>query len=60
MKSLILRIAGLIILVAFCISCAKQTIDIKSPCVSESRGPCGPKKPVNDWWLKSTQEKNSA
>jgi len=26
-----------------------KTVDVKSPCVSASDGPCGPRKPVNDW-----------
>lgn len=35
-------------------SCAnKNVIDIKSPCVSLDSGPCGPKRPINDWWLKT-------
>jgi hypothetical protein len=29
-------------------------IDVKSPCVSTEDGPCGPKRPVNDWWIKGT------
>ena len=28
-----------------------KVMDIKSPCVSTNDGPCGPKKPINDWWL---------
>lgn len=35
-------------------SCANENvIDIKSPCVSLEDGPCGPKRSINDWWLKS-------
>jgi hypothetical protein len=30
-----------------------KVMDIKSPCVSTEDGPCGPKKPINDWWLKN-------
>ncbi len=29
------------------------TVDIKSPCVSLEEGPCGPKRSVNDWWIKA-------
>lgn len=44
----------LAILILFIASCSSgRTIDIKSPCVSGSKGPCGPKKSVNDWWLKN-------
>jgi len=35
-------------------SCSTKTVDIKSPCVSKNDGPCGPKKPINDWWLDKT------
>ena len=41
-------------------SCAAKTVDIKSPCVSNDDGPCGPKKSVNDWWLKNTKNPNTA
>lgn len=37
----------------FLASCSQHTIDIKSPCVSLEEGPCGPKRSVNDWWIKS-------
>jgi hypothetical protein len=36
-------------------SCAPKVIDVKSPCVSSEDGPCGPKKPINDWWLKNSK-----
>ncbi|MBU6139974.1 MAG: hypothetical protein KGP29_00250 [Proteobacteria bacterium] len=40
--------------ILFCAaSCNNKVIDIKSPCVSTEDGPCGPKKPVNEWWLKN-------
>ncbi len=42
------------------ISCKAKVIDIKSPCVSLEGGPCGPKKSINDWWLKDKiNNKNS-
>ncbi len=25
--------------------------DLKSPCVGAEDSPCGPRRPVNDWWL---------
>ena len=34
-------------------SCSTKVVDVRSPCVSNNDGPCGPKKPVNDWWLKT-------
>ena len=39
-------------------SCASKVIDVKSPCVSNDDGPCGPKKPINDWWLKNSKNNN--
>jgi len=36
----------------FMSSCSNKVVDVKSPCVSNNDGPCGPKKPINDWWLK--------
>lgn len=32
-------------------SCSSKVVDVKSPCVSNDGGPCGPKKPINTWWL---------
>jgi len=54
MKKIFLTLPLLVIL--FCAaSCANKVIDIKSPCVSVEDGPCGPKKSVNDWWIKKSQ-----
>lgn len=36
-----------------------KVLDIKSPCVSNNDGPCGPRKPVNDWWLKNNNNNNT-
>ena len=45
-----------IILLSVLLSCSacvgNKIIDVKSPCVSNDSGPCGPKRSVNDWWLK--------
>ncbi len=42
------------LLLFFITSCfGKNYVDIKSPCVASKDGPCGPKIPVNDWWLKN-------
>jgi len=38
------------------ISCSNRVVDVKSPCVSGKQGPCGPKKPINDWWLKDLKQ----
>lgn len=50
MKKLIIAI----ILASAIVSCSTKTVDVKSPCVSLEDGPCGPKKPVNSWWLNKT------
>lgn len=34
-------------------ACKNKVVDIKSPCVSLEVGPCGPKKSINNWWLKN-------
>lgn len=41
-------------------SCKSKTIDIKSPCVSADGGPCGPKKPVNNWWLENAKDSQAS
>ena len=41
-----------ICLIVIPISCSSKAVAIKSPCVSLEGGPCGPKKSINDWWLK--------
>lgn len=46
------KIISLLILV-FAVACSRKLVDVKSPCVSTDDGPCGPKKPINDWWLKN-------
>ena len=40
-------------------SCSNKVVDIKSPCVSSEDGPCGPKKPINNWWIKDLKKHNS-
>lgn len=44
-----LIIASLSLLISSC--SGGKVLDVKSPCVSNNDGPCGPRKPVNDWWL---------
>ena len=53
MKKTIIFLAAFLLVGA----CATKVIDIKSPCVSSDDGPCGPKKPINDWWIKNTKTK---
>ncbi len=49
-------IASIILLLTILSSCTKKMVDIKSPCVSiEQESPCGPKKPINEWWIKDGQ-----
>lgn len=47
MKRILLAIT--ILLLASCNS--TKVVDVKSPCVSLGE-PCGPRRPINDWWLK--------
>ncbi|MDR3078667.1 MAG: hypothetical protein LBU15_01370 [Rickettsiales bacterium] len=35
---------------------AAKVVDVKSPCVSGEEGPCGPRKPVNEWWLRGLRQ----
>lgn len=38
--------------ILFCVnSCSNPVVDVKSPCVSNEDGPCGVRRPVNNWWL---------
>lgn len=36
-------------------ACGTEKVEImKSPCASAADdSPCGPKRPVNDWWMKA-------
>lgn len=43
MKKLILLCAATLI-----VSCSTKTEDLKSPCVSNEGGPCGPRLPINN------------
>ncbi len=47
------------ILLMFLSACSNKVVDVKSPCVSTINGPCGPKKPINDWWLKDYKNHRS-
>jgi len=31
--------------------CSTKAPELKSPCVGAEGSPCGPRVPVNDWWL---------
>jgi hypothetical protein len=52
------NILVVILFLSFLTSCTNKVVDVKSPCVSKSDGPCGPKKPINDWWLKDHKNKH--
>ncbi len=32
-------------------ACSLPHSDMKSPCAGIAGSPCGPHRPVNDWWL---------
>ena len=56
MKINIKKLAAILMIFCFAFSCKDKIVDIKSPCVSLEDGPCGPKKSINDWWLKSSKK----
>ncbi len=51
MKKITTKISTIFLALILISSCSTKTLDIKSPCVSNDDGPCGPKKPINNWWL---------
>ncbi len=36
--------------------CSFPHTDLKSPCVGADGSPCGPRRPVNDWWLNQGED----
>lgn len=36
-------------------ACTLPKSDLKSPCAGAEGSPCGPRVPVNDWWLKNSE-----
>ena len=55
MKNLAMKLLFVTLIGIVTFSCKSKVVDVKSPCVSLEDGPCGPKKPINDWWLKNSQ-----
>lgn len=41
-----------VVLVLFALAaCDREKVEVlKSPCAGVDGSPCGPKRPVNDWW----------
>ncbi len=37
-------------------ACSSTHPDLKSPCAGNAGSPCGPRHPVNDWWLHPADE----
>ncbi len=52
MRNLALKLLFIALISITSTSCKSRVVDVKSPCVSLEDGPCGVKKPINDWWLK--------
>jgi hypothetical protein len=52
MKITLIKLTTLLVPI-FLFGCAKEYVDIKSPCVSTysktQKDPCGPRKPINKW-----------
>jgi hypothetical protein len=41
-------------------ACSLPHSEMKSPCAGIAGSPCGPHRPVNDWWMNSAaQDENS-
>ncbi len=49
------KIIAIMLFFGFAASCSSKVVDVKSPCVSKDGGPCGPKKSINDWWIKKSE-----
>lgn len=50
----IVAVLALFVLVA----CESEKVEVmKSPCVGLEGSPCGPKRPVNEWWLHAASER---
>lgn len=56
MKNVAFKIFTILLVTVFASSCKNRIVDVKSPCVSNEDGPCGEKKPINDWWLKNPKK----
>ncbi len=56
MKNVALKTFMIFAIAAVTFSCKNRIVDINSPCVFNEEGPCGPKKPINDWWLKAPKK----
>lgn len=54
------KLISILLVLFFAISCSQRIVDVKSPCVSLDDGPCGPKKSINDWWLKNSSNPQKA
>lgn len=38
-------------------ACESEKVEVlKSPCVGLDDSPCGPKRPVNEWWMHKKPE----
>lgn len=49
---------GLIVaaLLSMLSACSIPHSELKSPCVGADGSPCGPHRPVNDWWLNQREQ----
>ncbi|MCI5049440.1 MAG: hypothetical protein MRY32_03830 [Rickettsiales bacterium] len=50
----LLLILGLALALSACTSSRVEVL--KSPCVGVEGSPCGPKRPVNDWWMDASEK----
>jgi hypothetical protein len=39
------------------VACDSEKVEVmKSPCVGLAESPCGPKRPVNEWWQHTVKD----
>lgn len=47
-----LLLSAMILMMGSMTACSEsKREDLKSPCVGSEGSPCGPHRPVNNWWL---------
>jgi hypothetical protein len=56
---MLLRIIVAFFLLTTLQACDYARPDLKSPCVGIEDSPCGPKRSVNDWWIKKQVREHS-
>jgi hypothetical protein len=50
------RILATTLIIGLLSACSYPKSDLMSPCVGAEGSPCGPRVPVNDWWLHPSEK----